>query len=142
VFAKWLLRDRLAWPLDGGARFLDGRPLLGPSKTVRGLVLALFLTTLAAPLLGFHWGSGLTIGACAMLGDLVSSFGKRRLGRATSSQALGLDQIPESLFPLLAVHQSLGLHAWDIVLLVGAFIVLELLLSRLLYRLGIREQPY
>ncbi len=142
VFAKRLLGGRFAWPLDGGLRFFDGRPLLGPSKTVRGLVLALLLTTLAALALGFDWRIGLTVGACAMLGDLVSSFAKRRLGRATSSQALGLDQIPESLFPLLAVRQSLGLHAWDIVLLVGAFIVLELLLSRLLFRLGIREQPY
>jgi CDP-2,3-bis-(O-geranylgeranyl)-sn-glycerol synthase len=84
----------------------------------------------------------LTVGAFAMLGDLVSSFAKRRLGRATSSQALGLDQIPESLFPLLAVHQRLGLQAWDIALLVGAFLVLELWLSRLLFRLGLREQPY
>lgn len=142
VFATKLLRGRCAWPLDAGLRFLDGRALFGPSKTVRGVVLALVMTTLLAPLLGFDWAIGLTVGACAMLGDLVSSFSKRRLGRATSSQALGLDQIPESLLPLLGVQQRLGLHVWDIALLVGAFIALELLLSRLLYRLGIRDQPH
>ena len=142
VFATRLLRERFASPLDAGLRFLDGRPLFGPSKTVRGMLLALLATTLVAPLLGFDWAVGLTIGACAMLGDLVSSFIKRRLGRAASSQALGLDQIPESLLPLLAVQQRLGLQAWDIVLLVGAFIALELSLSRLLHRLGLREQPY
>jgi len=142
VFASKLFGERFAYPLDAGLLFVDGRPLLGPSKTVRGLVLALLMTTLLAPLLGFDWAIGLIVGACAMLGDLVSSFSKRRLGRATSSQVLGLDQIPESLFPLLGVQQRLGLQVWDIALLVGAFIALELLLSRLLYRLGIREQPY
>lgn len=142
VFAKKLLGNAFAYPLDAGLRFFDGRPLFGPSKTVRGLLLALLLTTLAAPLIGLHWAIGLTVGACAMLGDLVSSFSKRRLGRASSSQAFGLDQIPESLFPLLAVQRPLGLHAAEIALLVGAFLVLELLLSRLLYRFHIRERPY
>jgi CDP-2,3-bis-(O-geranylgeranyl)-sn-glycerol synthase len=142
VFARRLFGERFAWPLDAGLRFVDARPLLGPSKTVRGVVLALLATALTAPALAFEWTLGLTVGAFAMLGDLVSSFAKRRLGRATSSQALGLDQIPESLFPLLAVHQRLGLQAWDIALLVGAFLVLELWLSRLLFRLGLREQPY
>jgi CDP-2,3-bis-(O-geranylgeranyl)-sn-glycerol synthase len=142
VFARKLFGDRFAWPLDGGLRFFDARPLLGPSKTVRGVALALTAAALAAPALDLEWTLGLTVGAFAMLGDLASSFAKRRLGRAISSQALGLDQIPESLFPLLAVQQRLGLQAWDIALLVGAFLVLELLLSRLLFRVGLREQPY
>jgi CDP-2,3-bis-(O-geranylgeranyl)-sn-glycerol synthase len=142
IIAAKLLRDRCAYPLDAGLRFLDGRPLLGPAKTLRGLVLALVMTTLVAVLLGCDWTLGLTVGAGAMFGDLAASFSKRRLGRATSSQALGLDQIPESLFPLLAVREPLGLQPWDIALLVGAFMALELLLSRLLYRVGIRQQPY
>ncbi len=142
IFARRLLKDRFAWPLDGGLRFIDGRPLLGRSKTIRGLVLSLLCTTLAALILGFDWQMGLTIGAFAMLGDLASSFSKRRLDRPPSSRAVGLDQIPESLFPLLACQDRLGLQLWDVALLVGLFIALELLLSRLLYRLRIREQPY
>jgi CDP-2,3-bis-(O-geranylgeranyl)-sn-glycerol synthase len=142
VFARRLLKDRFGWPLDGGLSFLDGRPLLGASKTIRGVALSMLCTTLAAPLLGFDWRLGLTVGAFAMLGDLTSSFIKRRLNRPTSSQALGLDQIPESLFPLLACQDRFGLQLWDIVLLVMLFIALELWLSRLLYRLRIREHPY
>ena len=142
ILARKLFKDRFAWPLDGGLRFIDGRPLFGHSKTIRGLVLSLLGTTLAAPALGFDWQLGLTVGAFAMLGDLTSSFGKRRLDRPTSSRAVGLDQIPESLFPLLACQDRLGLQLWDVVLLVLLFIALELLLSRLLYRLRIREQPY
>lgn len=142
VLARKLLGDTFAYPLDRGLRFLDGLALLGPSKTARGLILAVLVTTLAAPLIGLHWSIGLKVGVFAMLGDLVSSFSKRRLGCAPSSQALGLDQIPESLFPLLAVRRPLALQAWEIALLVVAFMLLELLLSRLLYRVHIRERPY
>jgi CDP-2,3-bis-(O-geranylgeranyl)-sn-glycerol synthase len=76
-----------------------------------------------------------------MLGDLTSSFIKRRLGRPPSSQALLLDQVPESLFPLLVFRERLGLAAWDIAVVVLAFFVLDLLLSRLLYKLHLRDQP-
>ena len=40
-------------------------------------------------------GIGLLVAATAMAGDLLSSFLKRRLALAPSSQAIGLDQIPE-----------------------------------------------
>lgn len=104
LVGRALLRDRFAWPLDAGVRFLDGRPLFGASKTIRGVLLALIFTPLASSLLGLGPMAGVQIAAGAMLGDLVSSFTKRRLGRPPSSQAPGLDQIPESLVPLLTVH--------------------------------------
>ncbi len=56
--------------------------------------------------------------------------------------ALGLDQIPESLFPMLACRHLLSLSLLDIVLVVVAFFIVELLLSRLLYKLHIRDKPY
>jgi CDP-2,3-bis-(O-geranylgeranyl)-sn-glycerol synthase len=40
VIAKKLLGKLLNQPLDGGIVFLDGRPLFGPSKTVRGIILS------------------------------------------------------------------------------------------------------
>lgn len=136
------LRHRWNTPVDGGLRLPDGRPLFGPSKTVRGVVLALIATPIAAVLLGLDALSGAVIGLFAMLGDLCSSFIKRRLGLAPSSQALGVDQVPESLFPLLAVRTHFGLSGVEIAWLVLAFVVLELVLSRLLYRLRLRERPY
>ena len=77
-----------------------------------------------------------------MAGDLFSSFGKRRLGLAPSSQALGLDQVPESLLPLLACRTALSLTAADIALAVVIFFIGELVLSRLLYRAHLRDEPY
>ncbi len=134
-----------AWggrPLDGGRVLADGHRLLGDSKTWRGVLLAPLASSLAAVLLGLPAVVGVVVGLAAMLGDLLSSFGKRRLGMASSSMAFGLDQIPEALLPLLAVSVQFDL-AWPAMAwIVAAFILLELALSRLLYRLGIRKRPY
>lgn len=142
LFGRMLLGDRFGRPLDAGARFVDGRPLFGRSKTLRGLLLSLVTTPVAAELLGLGGGTGLVAAALAMLGDLSSSFTKRRLGLAPSSRALGLDQIPESLFPLLALSGQYALAAGEIALMVAVFVALELAISRLLYKLRLRDQPY
>jgi CDP-2,3-bis-(O-geranylgeranyl)-sn-glycerol synthase len=142
IFAARLLGQRLNAPLDGGLKWPDGRPLFGPSKTVRGLVLSVVCTTLVAILLGYEWITGAGLASASMFGDLLSSFLKRRLGLRVHSQAFGLDQIPESLLPLLVLRQQLGLGYGDIAIIVATFIVLELVLSRLLFRLHIRDRPY
>lgn len=130
------------FPLDAGARFFDGRPLLGASKTLRGLCSAIAATALVAPLVGFSALQGASLAALSMLGDALSSFLKRRLGMAPSSMALGLDQIPESLVPLWFLRAGLGLEAWDVARLTAMFLVADLLLSRILFRLRIRKKPY
>jgi hypothetical protein len=142
VVAKLVLRDRFSLAVDGNRKFIDGRPLLGRAKTIRGILVAIVVTTASAPLIGLDLGIGLTVGATAMAGDLLSSFCKRRLGLAPSSRATGLDQIPESLFPLLACRQALDLTAVDIAVVCAVFFVGEVLLSRLLFRLHLRERPY
>jgi hypothetical protein len=142
VLAKRFLGKRWAIPLDGGARFVDGRPLFGPSKTIRGIVLGTCLPAVCAVLLGIDWTIGATAGLAAMAGDVTSSFTKRRLGRDSSSQAFGLDQIPESLFPALACRAPLGLDLWDVALVVVSFLAGEIVLSRLLYKAHIRQHPY
>ncbi|MGE5271519.1 MAG: CDP-archaeol synthase [Thiohalocapsa sp.] len=142
VVAKKLFGRVGMWPLDGGARFADGRPVLGPSKTWRGVLASLAATSAAAPLVGLSPGIGAVVGATAMAGDLLSSFLKRRLGRVSSSRATGLDQIPEALFPLLACRAALALSAADIAAGVVLFFVGEVVLSRLFYRLGLRDRPY
>jgi CDP-2,3-bis-(O-geranylgeranyl)-sn-glycerol synthase len=142
LVAKNLLGARGAWPLDGGLTFFDGKPLFGRSKTVRGVLVGTFAPALLAPLVGYDVWQGIAIGAAAMAGDLLSSFTKRRLGLAPSSQAIGFDQILEVLLPVLLARSWFGLTWWDVVYVVAAFIILGLLLSKLLYRLKLRDEPY
>jgi CDP-2,3-bis-(O-geranylgeranyl)-sn-glycerol synthase len=142
IVLKDVLGRRFAHPVDGGVVLGDGRPLFGQSKTLRGISIALIATVLGSVVLGLGWKIGLIISAVAMAGDLGSSFLKRRLNVPSSGRATGLDQIPESLLPLLAVRGALALSAWDIFAGVGLFFVGEMLLSVLFYRLHLRDHPY
>jgi CDP-2,3-bis-(O-geranylgeranyl)-sn-glycerol synthase len=130
VIAKRLFGSRWAFPLDGYSTFTDSRPLFGQSKTIRGFVLSLAATALAGPVVGLGFETGFVVALAAMAGDLLSSFIKRRLAFAPSSQAIGLDQVPESLFPLLACRVALGLSTTDVATGVGIFFVGELVVSR------------
>jgi len=142
VIVKKLLNQDLDFALDGGLNFFDGRRLFGPSKTVRGVVSAVLVTTLCAMLVELEWFIGTVIGSVSMAGDLFSSFIKRRLNMPPSSMAFGLDQVPESLLPLLVVQPMLNLTAMDIAAVVVIFSVGGLVISRILYKLNIRDRPY
>ena len=120
----------------------DGHPFLGRSKTWRGLAAAIVLSVCAAVLIGLPWPAGTVTAACAMAGDCVSSFIKRRFGLEPSSMMLGLDQVPESLFPAIACSAYLPLGPLDIALIVLVFSVGELAMSRLFFAVGLRDRPY
>jgi hypothetical protein len=99
-------------------------------------------TAAFAPILGLDWIDGLIIASAAMIGDLSSSFLKRRLNLPPSSRATGIDQVPECLLPAIAIRSTLGLTAFDVISVVFIFFVGEVLLSRLLFKWNIRNRPY
>jgi CDP-archaeol synthase len=142
VLAKRLCGERFSQPIDGGLILFGGHRLFGPTKTIRGALVSIVLTTFGALALGFTPIIGLLLGAVAMVGDLSTSFVKRRLNFVPSSRFPGLDQIPESLFPLIACRGTLELSLLDIVVGVVAFVGGAMLLSPLFYRIGIRDQPF
>jgi CDP-diglyceride synthetase len=142
VVAKKMLGNRLNAPLDCGLVLSDGRPLFGRSKTIRGIVASILAATAGAPLIGLDLATGAIVAGTAMAGDLLSSFVKRRLDFKPSSQALGLDQVPESLLPMLAARAALSLTTLDIAAGVAIFLVGELLLSRFLLQVHLRDEPY
>lgn len=142
ILARKLIPDVGACPLDGGRTAWDARPLLGSHKTARGLIAALTATAIASLLIGLPLQTGVLVGTGAMAGDLASSFVKRRLDLAPGNMAFGLDQIPESLLPALLVADITRLTGGYIAAIVAGFIALEILLSRMLYRLRVRNRPY
>jgi CDP-diglyceride synthetase len=142
VIAAKILGNNSALPLDGNVILSDGKPLFGSSKTLRGVLLSILLTTACAPLIGLDWVVGSVVALAAMTGDLFSSFVKRRLGMSDSSQFTGLDQIPESLLPLLVCMFLLPLTLIDVAIVTTIFFVGALVLSRILFKLNIRDRPY
>ncbi len=142
VVARLLMGDRFSAPLDGGLMFLDGRPLFGPAKSWRGVLAAAVVSSLLALLLHFDWRLGAWFGLLAMAGDTLASFIKRRLGIAPHGKVIGLDQLPEALLPLWLLQAPLGLDWKQVAMTALLFMLVERLLSPLLYRLRIRLRPY
>lgn len=142
AIVQHFLGQRFAYPMDSGVRLKDGRHLLGSSKTWRGLVTSVIATITLCLVLSFPWKLGLIIALCAMLGDALSSLIKRRLRIPPKGHAPVLDQVPESLFPMLAVQPVLNLSWLSIIAVVSAFVAVHLILSPLLFRLHVRDRPY
>ncbi|MDH5518752.1 MAG: CDP-archaeol synthase [Gammaproteobacteria bacterium] len=142
VFISFLVSHRASFPVDFCYRLPDQQRLFGSSKTWRGLFSACLITPLVSLLLGYSAVSGLLIALLAMSGDLFSSFIKRRLKKPSSSQFLLLDQIPESLLPALMCVFLYQFGLMQVILIVVIFIIMELALSFVLFRFGIRKRPY
>ena len=131
----WLLAVALgrrgAWPVDFGRRGPDGRRLLGAHKTWRGLISAVAACLGGAAVLGIAPWVGAVFGALAMLGDLLSSFAKRRLNLEPGREVPGLDQLPECLLPQLVLGRRLGLSFGDVVVVTLLFLAGHLALAGL-----------
>ena len=121
-------------PIDFGIKLQDQQALFGQSKTWSGLISSLILTSLFAYALNYDFLIGLIISCLAMLGDLLSSFIKRRLKKQSSEACILLDQIPESVFPALAMMSIYSLSLIQVIAIVVSFIIIELILSSALLR--------
>jgi CDP-2,3-bis-(O-geranylgeranyl)-sn-glycerol synthase len=142
ILIRKLLNDAFSLAVDFGKKLPDNKRIFGPTKTWRGIFAAFVATPAAAWLLGHSLETGLLVAVFAILGDLLSSFIKRRLAMAPSSMALLLDQVPESLFPALMMMETFNLDISSVMLLVLIFVIAELALSRVLYSWGLRKRPH
>src|SRR5258705_5167406 len=109
IVAKKIFGPRFSFPLDAGTIFFDGRPLFGPSKTIRGILISVLITTASAPLTGLDLTIGAIVAGSAMAGDFLSSIVKRRLNFPPSRRALGLAQGHDTPFPMLSCRVALSL---------------------------------
>ena len=142
IIIRLLLKDGFNLAVDFGYKLPDKKWVLGPSKTWRGIFSAFIITPVAAWLFGYLPETGLLIAVYAVLGDLLSSFIKRRLAMEPSSMAPLLDQVPESFIPAFMLKETFNLELSSVLLLVLIFVILELVISRTLYKWGIRNRPY
>lgn len=142
VIARKWFGARCAYPVDGGLILHDGQALFGTSKTWRGLAAGVALPAAIAPLLSLPPQLGALFGFFSMCGDLAASFIKRRLGYIPSSCMRLIDAPLEALLPAALMQAPLGLGSTGVIAAAGAFFLLEVLFSPLLYRWRIRNRPY
>lgn len=142
VILQRYFRARYAWPIDGGYTLSDGRSLFGASKTWRGVIGGTVCSAVLAWLVGFTLLFGFIFGLLSLLGDLASSLIKRRMNLPCSSKAFGIDQIPEAILPLSVCAYYMEYGAKTVLLVTLSFFLLNVLVSPILYQLGIRKNPH
>lgn len=127
-----LLGDRWARAIDAGLNLPDGRPVFGPHKTWRGLAGGILAAGSAGMLLSVGFATGAAFGLLALLGDLLSSFLKRRLGRSSGQSTPILDQAPEALLPMLVLQDHLALGASAMLGTTAVFTLLDIIAAKVL----------
>ena len=143
-------------PVDFGKIFLDGKPILGSHKTLRGFFSGLlvgtlvgFLQTLLFQHVLFQYDTqfrynvllGFMISLGALVGDLVESFIKRRLDLPSGSSLLigdQLDFVAGAFLFSLAVSPPPSLLTILIILVITPFI--HFLTNLLAGLLGIKRK--
>ena len=133
---------RLNTPIDALFGRDSAQPLFGSHKTWRGLVAGTLACTLVGALLPCGAWVGLGFAALALGGDLASSFVKRRMHWHSGRAAPLLDQLPESLLPLMIFARPLGLGDSAVFGTALVFTLLDLVSTRWRERLTAPSQAH
>ncbi len=148
-------------PIDFGGTFVDGKRIFGPGKTWRGLIGGTIVGIVVGLLLQFielstHLGLPsfdpllvvVTLSLGAMLGDLIKSFFKRRLGLSRGRPLPLADQLDFVIgawvltylfFPEWFVH-NFTLPVIVVVLVLSPLI--HLTVNLIGYKLGKKQEPW
>lgn len=145
--------------IDGGRNFLDGKPILGSHKTIRGFFAGLVIGTLVGfaeyalfeasyrfPFLlvinfspSFLLGFVLSLGA--LIGDLMDSFIKRRLDIPPGAPLPVVDQL-DFVIGALLFSLTIGELPSPLITLIVIIITppIHLLTNLLAYLLGVKKE--
>jgi len=140
------------YPLDFRKKFIDGNPIFGQNKTIRGFIAGLLIGTFVgwaqetlAPNIGLPKGSillGFMLSLGALIGDLAGSFIKRRLNLKPGAPFPVSDQIDfvlvALLFSLLVKPPSL----YSAVIIVVLTLPIHLLANIIAYLLRVKKTPW
>jgi len=148
-------------PIDRGRSFIDGRPILGPNKTFRGLVSGLILGScvglaeygffngllvaygfFSEPLIPHSSSLGLLLSAGALVGDMTGSFLKRRLGMEPGRALPIVDQIS---FAVLAMAFAAITYPVSFELFISVMLVtipIHLATNMVAFLSGLKKNPW
>jgi CDP-2,3-bis-(O-geranylgeranyl)-sn-glycerol synthase len=109
-------------PLDGGRNFLDGEPILGAHKTIRGFFAGIlagsFIGLIESPVDSRLLLGGFMIVLGTVLGDLLGAFLKRRARIKPGRPLPIVDQLDFVFGGLLLGQFFFPLNVWSIILVV------------------------
>ncbi len=103
--------------LDGDNKFIDGEPILGNHKTVRGTLSGIIAGTLTGILQGQPY-RGVLMAIGAILGDLIVSFIKRRLKLPPGAMFPIADQMSFIVLAVIFDMLIVPVLQWDRILVI------------------------
>lgn len=144
--------------IDNGIK-LNGKPLLGPGKTWKGLlyglaagVITVIIITLALPSTAPQFSLsekillGLLLSAGAMAGDLFGSFLKRRSGLERGAQFPLMDQLfflfAALIFALPVYVNKIEINITDLAALTLITYLVHLTANRIAFALKLKNVPW
>ena len=136
-------------PIDGGRKFIDGRPIFGAGKTWRGLAAGLAAGTMVGLVQGLIVANpshylllGFLLALGALFGDMLGSFIKRRLGIKRGGAAPGLDQLGFAAAALLLASPIALPSLGEIAAIIAVTPILHVGTNFAGYKLGLKSRPY
>ena len=140
---------RTGHPLDFGKKFSDGRRILGDGKTWEGLLIGIWFGTTVACVEAIvlnslkYYEYGLLASIGGLLGDVISSFFKRRLGLERGAPLPLVDQLDFYFGATLMMMVAGWMPRWDYVLWgVIIIVVLHKLTNVIAYYLNLKDVPW
>jgi len=145
--------------IDAGRKMPDGKPIFGSHKTVRGFatgIMAGILTSVAQNALlqfgalsdferllpfQFSMSLGFVISFGALIGDLVHSFVKRRIGIAEGAPLLVADQLDFVIGAILFSFLVSPPPLFTIFIILVITLPVHLLTNLLAYLAGVKKTP-
>ena len=133
-------------PIDRGREFVDGRPLLGTNKTVKGFAYGLLFGSVAALAEAILFRNyllvlaGILASLGALLGDLFGAFLKRRLDILPGHPLPVVDQLDFILGALVLTSPLLNVTMGAVLILVIATVPIHLLSNAVAYMLRLKKR--
>ena len=133
-------------PIDRERKFIDGRPIFGTNKTVKGFSYGLLLGSTASLAEAVLFSNlllvpaGIAASLGALIGDLFGAFLKRRLNIPPGDPLLIVDQLGFILVALLFASPVLNVTVGAVLILVMATIPIHLLSNAVAYMLRLKKQ--
>ena len=129
-------------PLDFGKSLKDGRRLFGDGKTFQGAIFGISIGTLAFGTIQGNLLLAFLLSSGAILGDLIKSFVKRRLGHKDGEKFFPWDQIDFLIGATLLVSLVSAPRFEFIIIIFILTPLFHLATNYGAYKIGIKKVPY
>ena len=128
-------------PLDGGRKWLDGKPFLGSHKTVKGT----FFGFVVGAVVGFLQGNplgGVLQSVGAITGDIVASFFKRRWNLRPGESMPLVDQLDFITFAILMSYPVQRTSLEGVLLILVLTVPIHYVVNYVAWLLRLKENPW